>query len=396
MRHATDFSIGRPVSACLPTGSAGQAPADSPDKWALLTTFTAAVPEYGLSHRAVTVLRALLSFFPKRELPAGKGAAIVFPSNTTLSERLGGMPESTLRRHLRQLVDTGFIARHDSPNGKRFARALGTEIRAAFGFDLSPLARRAGELAQVAARLTRRAEEIALLRAAILAHRNDLLTLCEVQGRDPAAFAALLDFTRLMLRRKVGPEELRALDTRLSATIATLAAPQDPVETAGEIPSETPETSVSNSENERHIQTEKKSVSDSEGRGRDRTRSENDTGPHRAPPLQLQDIPTTFPTFSEFFPEKIVSWQMLRDRTELLIPMLGIDRPVHVEARRGMGEDTASLVVLCILERFAEIDAPGAYLRRLSRLAARGLFDVVPMLAAQRARVAQAAGKIVS
>lgn len=131
MENTFRTAFGRPKSAT-------QVSCEGPDKWALLDRLTTAADCFELSHRTLTVLKALLSFLPSRHIPDG-AAGIVFASNARLSERLHGMPESTLRRHLAQLVRTGLIARHDSPNRKRFARNRGGAIALAFGFDLSPL-----------------------------------------------------------------------------------------------------------------------------------------------------------------------------------------------------------------------------------------------------------------
>ena len=62
----------------------------------------------------------------------------MFPSNRKLMERLNGMPESTLRRHLASLAEIGIVTRKNSPNRKRYARRAGEGALMAFGFDLSP------------------------------------------------------------------------------------------------------------------------------------------------------------------------------------------------------------------------------------------------------------------
>ena len=68
------------------------------DKWQILDALSAAAEEFELNHRTLSVLRALITFLPAREITAELNSCIVFPSNRTLSERLHGMPESTLRR----------------------------------------------------------------------------------------------------------------------------------------------------------------------------------------------------------------------------------------------------------------------------------------------------------
>ena len=114
------------------------------DKWAVMRDLTVARAAFGVSDRDLAVLNALLSFHPHPTLAEGDGT-IVFPSNASLSERAHGMPESTLRRHLAALVKSGLVIRHDSPNGKRYARRAGEQLQVAFGFDLRPLLLREAE-----------------------------------------------------------------------------------------------------------------------------------------------------------------------------------------------------------------------------------------------------------
>ncbi|MGO6891832.1 plasmid replication protein RepC, partial [Rhizobium johnstonii] len=87
-------------------------------KWKLFRAICEARPALGVTDRALTVLDALLTFYPDDEISEEKGL-IVFPSNAQLSLRARGMTSATLRRHLAVLVEAGLILRKDSPNGKR-------------------------------------------------------------------------------------------------------------------------------------------------------------------------------------------------------------------------------------------------------------------------------------
>ena len=107
-------------------------------KWNVFRAICTAKPRIGVSERALSVLNALLTFYPETVLTGQD--LIVFPSNRQLALRAHGMAPATLRRHLAALVDVGLIVRRDSPNGKRYARKdREGEIELAFGFDLSPL-----------------------------------------------------------------------------------------------------------------------------------------------------------------------------------------------------------------------------------------------------------------
>ncbi|PJN93694.1 replication initiator RepC, partial [Amaricoccus sp. HAR-UPW-R2A-40] len=185
-----------------------KASADAPaDKWRILDLLTGCAESFGIGHRELNVLRALLSFLPERIIAAG--TAVVFPSNATLSDRLNGLPESTLRRHLARLVASGLVGRCDSPNRKRYARRnrSGGLLRA-FGFDLAPLATAATAIEAAAERAEAARAEIAVLRENLALLRSDLLTAA-AEDHD------LAEAARRMLRRHASPQDLRALAEKL-------------------------------------------------------------------------------------------------------------------------------------------------------------------------------------
>ena len=142
-------------------------------KWKVFRAICLARPRLGVSERALSVLNALLSFYPETTLSGDD--LIVFPSNEQLSLRAHGMPVSTLRRHLAGLVDAGLVLRRDSPNGKRYARkGRGGELQFAFGFDLSPLVARAEEFEGLAAEIEAEARAVKLARERITLCRRDI------------------------------------------------------------------------------------------------------------------------------------------------------------------------------------------------------------------------------
>ncbi|MBB3386666.1 DNA-binding transcriptional ArsR family regulator [Rhizobium sp. BK609] len=123
------------------------------NKWKLFRAICEARPSLGVSDRALTVLDALLTFYPGDEISEERGL-VVFPSNAQLSIRARGMTAATLRRHLAVLVEAGLILRKDSANGKRYARRDGAgEVSEAFGFSLAPLLARAAEIETIAAQV---------------------------------------------------------------------------------------------------------------------------------------------------------------------------------------------------------------------------------------------------
>ena len=351
--------VGRPVDdrAANPCG---------PDKWQLLDQLTQAAETYELSHRTLTVLQALLTFLPTRHIPSGP-AGIVFASNQRLSERLHGMPESTLRRHLAQLLRAGIVSRHDSPNRKRFAHSRGGEITAAFGFDLSPIVHQADAISLAATEAQARQEELLALRDEVLMLRARLMQ--ETGHEEQLAEVAKL------LRRKAEKTEL----CEMAAALKNL------LKTGLEQASKTEEMSTAYAQNERHIQDSDIIHFDSEGQGahtRDRSQpagskeAENDQG------ITLGQVLSTCKEHQSFFPETLRSWSDLERISDKIAPMLGIDQPVIIDAKRIMGREAAAITVLCMLEKANAIRSPGAYLRRLTQMARDGAFSLKPMVLA--------------
>ena len=149
------------------------------DKWKLYRALCEARERLGVTDRALAILNALLSFYPKNEL-AAEDTMIVFPSNAQLSLRAHGMAEQTIRRHLASLIDAGLLTRRDSANGKRFVRRnRAGQIDEAFGFSLAPLLARAEEIERLAGEVE--AERLHLQRL------KERLTICR---RDVAKLIA--------------------------------------------------------------------------------------------------------------------------------------------------------------------------------------------------------------
>ncbi len=322
--YDTSNPIGRPISAGLTQ------PNPPTDKWQILNDLTLAANAFGISHRSLAVLKALMTFLPDRHIAPDHGPAVVFPSNRTLADRLTGMPESTLRRHLAALVNSGLITRRDSPNRKRFARRIHGAGGIAFGFDLSPLARTADTIAKLAQQARALADQHAVLRAR-------LLELCHLRSDAPQS---LIDQSRKALRRKDNSAELQDLITQLTSD-------------------ETEETSVCDIENERHIQKAEK--------------KETVLKETKAP--NLQDVRRVCKAARGFYPDQMGTWPETIETSRALAPMIGVERSVLKDAENSMGPAQAATTILCMLERLTTIHNPGGYLRRLSQLAKQGKYD---------------------
>lgn len=315
---------------------------------------------FGISDRTLSVLNVLVGVHGERVLAEGD-AMVVHASNATLSARAHGMPESTLRRHLAALVEAGLIARHDSPNGKRYVRRDGDggALRA-FGFDLRPLLVRAGEIAMAAQAERQRQAECAALREEVVLLLRDAVKLGEYlegQGTETDALSDRAALVRRQLRRKLGSEALVALRDQLRELVekaADMARPvvDNPVEAPAETVATTDETSACDSRNERHIQEPDKEHIDKRG---------------QVP--ELHRILAACPDVLPYAPEGVRNWDQFIALMARLAPMTGIDLPTWSVACRAMGPAGAAAATAGIVQRIGAIRSPGAYLRSLARKA---------------------------
>lgn len=383
-------------------------PPTGANKWEMLRELAAARVAFGLSDRDLTVLQALVSFHQKTILGGNDDNLIVHPSNKAICERLNGMPCSTMRRHLGNLVQTGFVVRRDSPNGKRYARRYGDD-KIAFGFDLSPLVRRFHEVCE-AAEAGRVAEERhKRLRASVSLMRRDLAGLAEygrAQRPDLSVwdqFSDLAALTARDLRRKLDMAELRDLEAMLAAALGEARNRIDP--------SETEDMSTNAVENEHHYQNSNKESYDLEpclekakGEGSAPASASADTdnlvseemgeptppdiGDEKLPNIPLGLVLAACREFRTYCDGPVRHWHELVRAADILRPMMGVSPSAWDDAKRHMGPEEAAVVMVAMLERFADIQSPGGYLRSLTGKAALGGFSCGPMIMALMRREA--------
>jgi len=367
-------------------------PARPVNKWELLRDLAKAQAAFGVSERDLTVLQGLLSFFPDDAL-GGNAEIVVFPSNRAICERLNGMPCSTMRRHLARLVEAGLLVRRDSPNGKRYVRKRGEE-RVAFGFDLSPLYCRAEEIARAAEAVREAEDRVRRLREIVSLMRRDLAALAEF-GEEMQPGLGLWDqlrdtavLTARALRRNLSLEDLSAyrsnLETMLDQARNVIDGP------------ETEEMNTNDASFERHYHNSNKDsidfepaleqggaaavVLETETVEPEADVDEPDT--RRVPKIPLHLVIAGCPSLKTFYQGDIRHWHQLFDAACHVRPAMGISVSAWEEAQRFMGPEQASIVVVAMLERFADIRSPGGYLRALTTKAAAGEFSCGPMVMA--------------
>lgn len=344
-----------------------------------------------MTDRDLTVLQALLCFFPETTLD-GSAEMIVFPSNKAICERLHGMPCSTMRRHLGRLVEAGLLLRRDSPNGKRYTRRHGA-AHVAFGIDLSPLCRCSEEIVR-AAEAVRAAEDLVRrLREAVSLMHRDLAALAVFgEGLQPGLglWDELRDITALTaraLRRKLSVDELEQTRRRLECLLDRTRNVIDGPVAAELITSDARiERHFQNSDKDSHVLelvagTTFTSTAVPTAAPKSVQNIEN-LQTEQVPKIPLHLVVASCPSLKIYYPSEIRHWHQLFDAACHLRPAVGISVSAWAEAQRLMGREQAAIVVAAILERFAEIRSPGGYLRALTAKAASGTFSCGPMIMA--------------
>ena len=383
-------------------------PDRSVDKWKLFRALCEAKPLLGITDRALAVLNALLSFYPKAEL-AEENGLVVFPSNNQLSLRTHGMAEQTVRRHLAVLVQAGLLQRKDSPNGKRYVRRnRAGEVAEAFGFSLAPLLARADEIEQLAAEVVTERLHLQHLRERISLCRRDIAKL--VQAAIEEAVPGDWQATHGVFRALIDSLPRSPTTAQLERLLEALTRLRADVINRLEIQLKSPNQRGNGRHIERHIQnTHTESLSESEpgferdegamleqnsapqekvvhsitqaiGQNRQPDRPNDDSG-LKSLPLGL--VLQACPEILAYGPGGTIrSWRDLMTAAVVVRSMLGVSPSAYEQAANVMGPENAAAVMACILERGGHINSAGAYLRGLTRRTEKGEFAIGPMLMA--------------
>jgi replication initiation protein RepC len=362
-------------------------------KWKVFRAICLARPRLGVSERALSVLNALLSFYPETTLSGDD--LIVFPSNEQLSLRAHGMPASTLRRHLAGLVDAGLVLRRDSPNGKRYARkGRGGELQFAFGFDLSPLVARAEEFEGLAAEIEAEARAVKLARERITLCRRDIAKMIAAgieesvptrrEGQGPASWQDVHAAFRAVV------EGLPRAATRLQLEEAAEALSQlaDDIRILLETQVKTINMSANESQDERHIQNSNPEPPIDLEPASERSRADEPIVLHRElkragdAVFPLGMVLDACPDIVDYSRGGIANWRDLLAAASVVRSALGVSQSAGEEAQTILGEKSAAITIAAILQRGAAITSAGGYLRELTRKAQTNAFSIGPMLMA--------------
>jgi replication initiation protein RepC len=387
-------------------------PDQSVDKWKLFRALCEAKPMLGITDRALAVLNALLSFYPKAELAEGHGL-VVFPSNNQLSLRTHGMAEQTVRRHLAVLVKAGLLQRKDSPNGKRYVRRnRAGEVNEAFGFSLAPLLARAEEIERLAAEVVAERLHVQGLRERITLCRRDIAKLVQaaleeaVPGDWQAAhgvFRSLIDSlprspTTAQLERLLDAllhlraDVINRLEIQLKSTkergngrhIERHIQNTHPESISELEPASEPKAGAMAEQDNTRPEEEKSEVVHSDGQAEAKSQrpgGRDDSGGLKSFPLGL--VLQACPEILAYGPGGTIrSWRDLMTAAVIVRSMLDVSPSAYEQASNVMGPENAATVMACILERGGQINSAGAYLRGLTRRSERGEFAIGPMLMA--------------
>ncbi|WP_064684658.1 plasmid replication protein RepC [Rhizobium bangladeshense] len=361
-------------------------PDASVDKWKIFRSLCEAKDMIGVSDRALAVLNALLTFYPKNEIAEANGF-VVFPSNEQLSLRTHGMAGTTLRRNLAMLVEAGLIIRRDSPNGKRFARRNGEGgLGEAFGFSLAPLLARAGEIEAQAAQVMADRLEWKRLRERLTLCRRDIAKLIEIALEEEVAGEWIemqkhFNLLSASLPRRPSAAEMRSL-------LADLEAFRGMIIKTLESKTKTEKTDANDSQNGRHIHNSNPHLTselEPSFETKQGAKPEEEPRAWREPPksFPLAMVLQACPEIAAYGPGGgIGSWRDLMAAAVIVRSTLGVSPSAYQLACDIMGPENAATVIACILERGGHINSAGGYLRDLTRRAERGEFSLGPMLMA--------------
>lgn len=374
-------------------------PPQGVNKWEALRELSVARMSFGLSDRDMAVLQALLSFHSETIIGGNSPDLIVHPSNRAICERMNGIPGSTMRRHLGNLVLAGILVRRDSPNGKRYARRY-SDVKEAFGFDLTPIVVRFEEFCTAAEVVRAEQERFQRLRETVSLMRRDLAGISaygEEIRPDLSIWDRLSDLAALTaraLKRKLAFEDIKQLEAGLLQGLNEARGVLEP--------NDSEDMSSNEAQNEQHYQNSNtelhdlelriehakapivQQVLDDEGDWVDANEDPPALSFENAklPNLPLGLVLSTCTEIATYADGRIKHWHDLVRAAEIVRPMMGISPSAWVEAKVVFGPEEAAVVLAAILQRFSEIRSPGGYLRMLANKATSGTFSSGPMIMA--------------
>ena len=361
----------------------------------LLDRFERAAPRLGFGDGIVRLIRALVRVTHEQDW-TGKTHPIAWPSNDMLGEELQ-RSRTVIQGLIRTAVRAGLVHMKDSGNGKRWGyRGERGQIIEAFGFDLSPLAVRWDEFADLAAVRSLEQDRRRHLKRKLGEVRREIRTVCaDALHNDLPGF----DWTGAVAKasgRLPRTPSLAELEQLLDVFGGLLAAVDAAWIKARKSSDSEPRGAESRAQKEPTTQP----------------RSERTTYPaHRT---EVADRPATNPSDreadgleaaearinEEVIPLSLVleavpeihahlddlasaEWEDLVDAVTQAAPLMGVNVSALREARQTLGRNRAAIAVATVLARWKDgeiTSSAGGYLRAMCERERIGALHLLPSL----------------
>ncbi|MDE3026899.1 MAG: hypothetical protein KGH84_00700 [Paracoccaceae bacterium] len=368
MEHIMSSPVPRHVrrtNTCYQKDPLAETPKRADDaRWSLLNLVRCSRKQLGLRDRDIAVLRGLLSLVPPSAAP---DTLVVFASNRVLIERCDGIDERTLRRRLEHLKTCGFIARRSSPNGKRYqVRDDSADVKLTYGIDLSPLFAIRKHLTALAEQCLRNEIRTKALRSVI----RDIL-----YHHAACIQPELAEHASRSIRRSLSCDQLEEIVRQLQAELPTTNT-QDTIVTTV--------LTVSDSQNDRHIQRSEKENYESED-AREKRSPENPAATSNNSEIEdsnditVAECMALAKNAAGFAMAPAQDWNDVIRLSDTLAPAIGLEKHDIETARRTMGSLGSALAILGLVEAFEKVRRPRAYLHALTKRASEEGLDFVRM-----------------
>jgi replication initiation protein RepC len=339
------------------------------DKWTAFDTIKNCHRELDLSSRSISVLYAMISFLPGKEI-SDVDSLIIWPSNKSLCDRCHGISEATLRRSISELITAGIVVRRDSPNGKRYARrGQGGEIKRAFGFDLTPVITRNEEFQRVSRAVREQQQELATKKEELSVLRREIvkmLDFCQAEGIHPI----VEELKNLYLARTRDlPRKMN--QSTVEAAIASLRPILEEINNSlNSLPKPTT-MSANDLQNERHIESsnpESKKTEDSNIFLKEKMRG----GPSEAntlyEPATLEYLNRRCHQIKLISGITVIrSWNELFDIASKASRAIGVQAQLWSSLISKFTPSGAATLISLLYEQLDTISAPFAYLSKLTQ-----------------------------
>jgi replication initiation protein RepC len=360
----------------------------------LLDRFERAAPRLGLGDGVVRLVRALVRVTQEQDWTGGPYRPIAWPSNDMLGEELQ-RSRTVIQGLIRSLVRAGLVHMKDSGNGKRYGyRGDRGEIVEAFGFDLSPLAVRWDEFADLAAARGVEQARRRHLRRKVGEIRREIRTVCaDAVERDCEGYdwQAAIDLASGRLQRTPSFLELERLEVEFEALLRAVDEAwlkgrkvNESEPTGSESRAHKEPTTEPKAKRATYLALREKVVAGRPGVG-----GELGLEVERPAPLTEEVIPLSLAL--EAVPElhhhlddpATAEWEEFVEAAYQAAALLGINLTAWREARDTMGRNRAAIAVATILARWrsGEIkSSAGGYLRAMCERERTGDLHLLPSL----------------